>query len=59
MSTLILSDSDSKFNIENFLRTLTLLEKALERVMRAFYLNKSQYPESYIAVKDAICSLRD
>jgi hypothetical protein len=43
---------------ENMLRTITMLEKALERKVRQCYFNPAQYPEQYHNIMAALRMLR-
>lgn len=45
--------------INNLLRTLTMLEKAIERVGRRNYHNPSQYPEIFLEIDNAINKTRE
>ncbi len=42
----------------NFLRCLIMLEKTLERIARQNYNNRSQYPELFIEIEQAILAVR-
>ena len=42
----------------NFLRCLIMLEKTLERIARQNYNKRSQYPELFIEIEQAILTLR-
>jgi len=44
--------------LNNFFRCLTMLEKALERLARHNFHNRSQYPEIYSDIENALCSVR-
>lgn len=60
----ITQDSEQNVYIENenilnnFLRCLTMLEKALERLARQNFHNRSQYPEIYSDIENILCSVR-
>jgi len=40
--------------VENVLRTLTMLQKALDRLGRINYLERKQYPQIFLAVEDSL-----
>jgi hypothetical protein len=44
--------------IDNAKRTLTMLEKALERVLRRNYYNQDQYPQIAFEIEEQINTLR-
>jgi hypothetical protein len=49
----------STFNAyNNILRTLTSLEKELDRLARANYFGRSQYPDILLELESAISNLR-
>ncbi len=50
--------TDSTSTYENVARTLTALEKSLDRLARSNYYNRSQYPEILLAVEEAIGKVR-
>jgi hypothetical protein len=45
-------------DLDNAKRTLTMLEKALERVLRSNYYNRNQYPQIAFEIKEQINTLR-
>ena len=44
--------------VENVLRTLTMLEKALDRLGRSNYLERKQYPPIFLAVEETIHKIK-
>jgi hypothetical protein len=44
--------------VDNVKRILTMLEKALERVLRRNYYNRSQYPQIALEIEEQIAVLR-
>jgi len=44
--------------IDNILRILTMLEKALNRLMRRCYYSRNQYPQIVLDVEDMLSELR-
>lgn len=50
--------TDSTGTYENVARTLTALEKSLDRLARSNYYNRSQYPEIILAIEEAIGKVR-
>jgi hypothetical protein len=51
------TDSTSK-KLENMLRTLTMLEKALDRLVRQNYNNRNQYPPLILEIEEGLDTLR-
>lgn len=45
--------------VENVLRTLTMLEKALDRLGRLNYFERKQYPPIFLAVENTLGEIRD
>ena len=45
--------TDSSGTYENVARTLTALEKSLDRLARSNYYHRSQYPEIILAIEEA------
>ena len=45
--------------LNNLLRVLSMLEKALNRAVRLNYVDRGQYPESYIQIEDDLKTLRE
>ena len=44
--------------LENILRTLTMLEKALDRLGRQNYHNRKQYPQLILEIEEWLNTLR-
>ena len=49
---------DSTGTYENVARTLTALEKSLDRLARSNYYNRSQYPDILLAIEEALGKVR-
>jgi hypothetical protein len=45
-------------NVENILRTLTMLEKALDRLVRHHYHSRNQYPPLILEIEQGLNTLR-
>jgi hypothetical protein len=52
------SNSSNDNRIDNILRILTMLEKALNRLVRRCYYSRSQYPQIVLDVEDMLSELR-
>jgi hypothetical protein len=49
---------NDKKELDNVKRILTMLEKALERLLRRNYYNRNQYPEIALEIEEGINTLR-
>lgn len=52
------SNSRNDNRIDNILRILTMLEKALNRLVRRCYYSRNQYPQIVLDVEDMLSELR-
>lgn len=46
------------FDPTNFMRTLTMAEKAVQRIIRRNYFDRSQCPDIVVQIEDAFCIIR-
>ena len=52
-----LENSDNE-TLDNILRVLTMLEKAIDRFIRQAYFNQNQYPEIITEIEDGLNTIR-
>jgi len=49
---------NNELTLNNLLRSLTMLENAIERIGRQNYYNRSQYPEPFLDIEEAMKNIR-